>query len=218
MSITYFITGVCLFSTLSLVFIWLAERPVNRTKLKVFATLLYVVLVGTSLYFHQSERALSETTTDLKVLESAHNQELLKLREDHEEKLEWQRIEVEREIRAELEAKYAYKENSLNATLIEKTIDLEETIKSQRSEIYALEDKVRVAVSENETLRNELDDLQSAYDNTFEEEPDVVFVEYYDSCEEMTLYYPDSVDSEHEAYSILLDEDMDGVACGPSEQ
>lgn len=218
MSITYFITGVCLFSTLSLVFIWFAERPVNRTKLKVFATLLYLVLLGTSVYFHQSEQTLNATATDLKALKLTHDEELLRLTEDYEQQLDWQQIEIEREIRAELEAKYAYKEDSLNATLIEKTIDLEETIKGQRSEIYALEDKLRVAVSENETLRNELDDLQSTYDGTSEEEPDIVFVEYYDSCEEMTLYYPDGVDSEHEAYSLLLDEDMDGVACGPSEQ
>lgn len=219
MSITYFITGVCLLSTITLVFIWFAERPVNRTKLKVFATLLYLVLVGTSFYFHQSERALNETTTDLKALASAHDEELLKLTEDHEKKLEWQRIKIEREVREELEAKYAYKETSLYATLIEKTIDLEETIKSQRSEIYALEDKLCVALPDNEKLQNEFDNLQSVYNNTYgETPPEEAFLEVYHSCQELNVYYPDGVDIAHDAYSFLLDEDEDGIACGPSEQ
>lgn len=218
MSITYFITGVCLLSTLSLVFIWLAERPVNRTKLKVFATLLYLVLIGTSVYFHQSERALNETASDLKAIEASHEEELSRLAEDYEKQSAWQQIKIEREVREDLEARYAYKEDSLNATLIEKTIDLEETIKSQRSEIYALEDKLRAAESENEVLRNDLEVLQSNTNPYGEEPPEESFIEFYNSCEEMNIYYPDGVDIAHDAYSFVLDKDADGVACGPSEQ
>lgn len=219
MSVTYVLTGVCLLSAISLVFIWFAERPVNRTKLKMFATLLCLVLVGTSFYVYQTERALNETITDLKALASTHDEERLKLTEEHEEELEWQRIEIEREVREELEAKYAYKETSLNATLIEKTIDLEETIQSQRSEIYALEDKLRVALSDNELLQNELDNFHSYDNNPYgEQPPEEAFLEVYHSCEELNLYYPDGVELAHDAYSFALDEDGDGIACGPFEQ
>lgn len=218
MSITYFITGICLFSTLSLVFIWFAERPVNRTKLKVFATLLYLVLIGASIYFHQSEQRLNDTTEDFKMAQSTYDAELLALKEDYEKKLAWQEIEIERELRTELEARYAYKEDSLNASLITKNMELEEIIKEQRSEIYQIQDQLREALATNEILRNDLEVLQS-YTNPYgEEPPEEAFVEFYSSCEELNLYYPDGLDIAHDAYSFTLDEDGDGVACGPSEQ
>ncbi|TCI57399.1 hypothetical protein EVJ24_01070 [Exiguobacterium sp. SH1S21] len=215
MTIMTFITAACVASTLSLVFIWFAEHPVEPIKLQVFATVLYLLLVGSSVYYYNLEQDKLHVSSDLAEVEASYDESLLALEEQHADALAWQAIQIEQEVTEKLEARLAAREDMMQDNLFQKVFDLEEVIQTQRTEIYALEDKLREANALTEQLANELtklqDDAIAAADETDS------FFELYGSCTDLNAVYPDGVPLEHDAYLLSFDTDLDGIACGQSD-
>ncbi|STO07299.1 excalibur calcium-binding domain-containing protein [Exiguobacterium aurantiacum] len=217
MTVMTWITAACVAGTISIIFIWLADEPVERVKLQLFATALYLVLVAATFYFHQLERDFGEVAQTLSAATVDHDEQLLALEEKHADALAWQAIQIERDVTEKLEARYAAREDTMKDHLFLKVVDLEEVIKTQRGEIYALEDRLREAEAMNEELAFALADAERLIDTTTEETEDIVFFETYGSCEDLNAVYPDGVPLEHDAYLLTFDTDFDGVACGQND-
>lgn len=215
MTIMTFITAACVASTLSIVFIWFAEHPVESIKLQVFATVLYLMFVGSSVYYYNLEQDKLHVSADLAEVEASYDESLLALEEQHADALAWQAIQIEQEVTEKLEARLAAREDTMKDNLFQKIFDLEEVIKTQRTEIYELEDKLREANAMNEQLESELtalqDDTIAATDETD------LFFEVYGSCTDLNTVYPDGVPLEHDAYLLSFDTDLDGIACSAND-
>lgn len=215
MTIMTFITAVCVASTLSIVFIWFAEHPVEPIKLQVFATVLYLVLIGSSVYYYNLEREALHVTSNLIAAEVTYDETILALEERHADALAWQAIQIEQEVTEKLEARLTAREDTMKDNLFQKVFDLEDVIQTQRTEIYALEDKLREANALNEQLEHELVVLQNeAVAAADASDP---FFEVYGSCTDLNMVYPDGVPLDHDAYLFSFDTDLDGIACGASD-
>ncbi|EPE63511.1 excalibur calcium-binding domain protein [Exiguobacterium sp. S17] len=215
MTIMTFITAACVASTLSLVFIWFAEHPVEPLKLQVFATVLYLLFVGSSVYYYNLEQDKLHVSADLAEVEASYDESLLALEEQHADALAWQAIQNERDVTEKLEARLAAREDTMKDNLFQKVFDLEEVIKTQRTEMYALENELREAHALNEQLESELAALQDDAITTADETD--VFFEVYGSCTDLNAVYPDGVPLEHDAYLLSFDTDLDGIACGAND-
>lgn len=215
MTVMTFITVVCVASTLSIVFIWFAEHPVEPIKLQVFATVLYMMLIGSSVYYYNLERDALHVSSDLVEAEVAYGETILALEEQHADALAWQAIQIEQEVTEKLEARLTAREDTMKDNLFQKVFNLEEVIKTQRTEIYALEEELRDANALNEQLARDLailqDEVTAATDET-----DSLF-EVYGSCTDLNVVYPDGVPLDHDAYLMSFDTDLDGIACGASD-
>lgn len=105
MTVMTWITAACVAGTISIIFIWLADEPVERVKLQLFATALYLVLVAATFYFHQLERDFGEVAQTLSAATVDHDEQLLALEEKHADALAWQAIQIERDVTEKLEAR-----------------------------------------------------------------------------------------------------------------
>ncbi|WP_214844840.1 hypothetical protein [Exiguobacterium sp. s150] len=217
MTVMTWIIAACVAATLSVIFIWLAEEPVERIKLQVFATLLCLLLIGLSTYTFELERESRDASNARVMTETDYAERLLALEEEHADDLAWQAIQIERDVTEKLEARYAAREDTMKDNLFLKVIDLEDVIKVQRGEIYALEDRLREAEAMNEALTLALADAERLMDTTPDETEDIVFFETYGSCEDLNAIYPEGVPLEHDAYLLTFDTDLDGIACGQND-
>lgn len=217
MTVMTWIIAACVAATLSVIFIWLAEEPVERIKLQVFATVLCFLLIGLSTYTFELEGESRDASNALVLTESDYTERLLTLEEEHADDLAWQAIQIERDVTEKLEARYAAREDSMKDNLFTKVLDLEAVIKAQRGEMYALEDRLREAETMNEELAFALADAEHLIDTTSEETEDIVFFETYSSCKALNAIYPDGVALEHDAYLLTFDTDLDGIACGQND-
>lgn len=217
MTVMTWIIAACVAATLSVIFIWLAEEPVERIKLQVFATVLCFLLIGLSTYTFELKGESRDASNALLLTESDYTERLLALEEEHADDLAWQAIQIERDVTEKLEARYAAREDSMKDNLFTKVLDLEAVIKAQRGEIYALENRLREAETMNEELAFALADAERLIDITPEETEDIAFFETYGSCEELKAIYPDGVALEHDAYLLTFDTDLDGIACGQND-